>query len=270
MTNHELDKAVENKTDWAPISIFRDALKKLCYDHTALPPKETLRKCFEALFAAGYVLTCSDADARERAVEALKTVEIWKCDGPVERLSIQSREKCVSAIEAAGVALGAGHSGADLQSVAAGAKIQVIRAAREAFSTWCEQFRGRGGYATARACFATVLEAMEKDTSRNVDLYKALEPTIIQVHDPAPSWRPIESAPRDGTPILAWAPMATEPAIARWFKWDAGDEGWLTELVDGGPWKDDQHFAEYWAETSYEPTHWMPLPSPPEDDADGE
>lgn len=76
-------------------------------------------------------------------------------------------------------------------------------------------------------------------------------------------WRDIESAPKDGTPILAFAPMATEPAIARWFKWDAADQGWITELIDGGPWKDDHHFAEYWAETSYEPTHWMPLPAPP-------
>jgi hypothetical protein len=34
--------------------------------------------------------------------------------------------------------------------------------------------------------------------------------------DSAPGWRPIETAPRDGTPILVWRPRVQGPCVAIW------------------------------------------------------
>ena len=64
-------------------------------------------------------------------------------------------------------------------------------------------------------------------------------------------WRPIETAPRDGTKVLLCeADQPTEIVLGWWLQnaWrDYGDIGC------GG--FDD-----------YNPTHWMPLPEPPSDD----
>ena len=59
-------------------------------------------------------------------------------------------------------------------------------------------------------------------------------------------WRPIETAPKDGTRILLWAPGARLDIwkwidISRW--WEAGDTEWWREGIHG-------------------PTHWMPIPEP--------
>jgi len=68
-------------------------------------------------------------------------------------------------------------------------------------------------------------------------------------------WQPIESAPRDGTRILVWGRLDGEcedgphplPAYC-----DAADE-------DGGT-----RWLAQGLETVEYPTHWMPLPPPPE------
>lgn len=72
-----------------------------------------------------------------------------------------------------------------------------------------------------------------------------------------PDWRPIENAPKDGTPVLVYAPqgctqwtMYTPLWICRW---DTGRH-------EGGAWTEAG--GELW--TTCEPTHWMPLPQPPE------
>lgn len=83
-----------------------------------------------------------------------------------------------------------------------------------------------------------------------VDLQSALLASETQ-HQ----WQPIETAPKDGTDVLLWCAGAMEPSyalIASWvdFKGEAPD-GWCDASTgrynDGCP-----------------PTHWMPLPSPPE------
>lgn len=80
-------------------------------------------------------------------------------------------------------------------------------------------------------------------------------------------WQPIESAPKDGTEII----------VIHCTHYDAG----LGTIVDGpftasfcnDEWQsswDGEEVAEYmdWSGTDYksimDPTHWMPLPSPPE------
>jgi hypothetical protein len=66
-------------------------------------------------------------------------------------------------------------------------------------------------------------------------------------------WQPIESAPRDGTNILVWWPAQMHcPVTAHWNtgKWSDAGIGW--KLTGWG------------MAMQTEPTHWMPLPLPPE------
>jgi hypothetical protein len=77
---------------------------------------------------------------------------------------------------------------------------------------------------------------------------------------PSPVWREIESAPKDGTPILISGGTFCHPdsmggpepfrgvSIARW------DRFW--NEWSGNPTSHDDCL-------SHEPTHWMPLPPPP-------
>lgn len=57
-------------------------------------------------------------------------------------------------------------------------------------------------------------------------------------------WQPIETAPKDGESILAWLPHLALPGC---IYYSGGHWRWVT---NGG-----------WAGV---PTHWMPLPPPPE------
>lgn len=63
-------------------------------------------------------------------------------------------------------------------------------------------------------------------------------------------WQPIETAPKDGTKILLGCPASRgySGVVEKcyWHKWDNGK----------GKWWD-------WV-TPDKPTHWMPLPTPPE------
>ena len=76
-------------------------------------------------------------------------------------------------------------------------------------------------------------------------------------------WQPIETAPKDGTHILAWnyeSRFYLPPYIC-WFGQDMNepDENkreWLTR--DGDGWSTGYYY------TPCKPTHWMPLPDAPE------
>lgn len=59
-------------------------------------------------------------------------------------------------------------------------------------------------------------------------------------------WRPIESAPKDGTPILTYCPQGP-----KYGKWAVRQNVWRD-----GAWQYSNQ--PYWP-----PTHWMPLPEPP-------
>jgi hypothetical protein len=73
------------------------------------------------------------------------------------------------------------------------------------------------------------------------------------------NWQPIATAPRDGTTVLVHHP-ASGFVLVSWFPWGIGsadNDGFGTN------WKSD------W-DRSYlgsEPTHWMPLPAPPKENA---
>lgn len=69
-------------------------------------------------------------------------------------------------------------------------------------------------------------------------------------------WKPIETAPKDGTWILVFEPSDYQPCVhvVRWGvpEWSGGDLTWVTVALGPNP-------------DTYEPdaTHWMPLPEPP-------
>jgi len=70
-------------------------------------------------------------------------------------------------------------------------------------------------------------------------------------------WKPIETAPKDGTNILGFA--NGEITTVSWFSWkldpaDYNDKNGHWTLCVSGPNADD---GEWW------PSHWMPLPKPP-------
>lgn len=71
------------------------------------------------------------------------------------------------------------------------------------------------------------------------------------------SWQPIKTAPKDGTPILAWSSKVADdeqPQIVWW-----NETGGYWELA----WD-----CSLWYDKNTPPTHWMPLPAPPTDNGE--
>lgn len=106
------------------------------------------------------------------------------------------------------------------------------------------------------------LETCSQEDFNNFEtIRKALE-------TPAPVWMDIESAPKDGTYILAYGALAYSDdreikiGVTRWITenvsyWEQTSKD-TQKLIT----KDDSHW-DYSAEIIF-PTHWMPLPTPPE------
>lgn len=70
-------------------------------------------------------------------------------------------------------------------------------------------------------------------------------------------WQPIETAPKDGTSILAYPHYVVT-------HWAGPDEAMSVDGCFTGRWDDD--FQAYWCVRNL--THWMHLPSPPEPKGD--
>lgn len=84
--------------------------------------------------------------------------------------------------------------------------------------------------------------------------YEALaSQPVTQSVEPV-AWRPIETAPKDGSEV--WA-----------FNGEQGVMHWTAGEIDGGKWAlwvwADQLMADVDAEPD-QPTHWMPLPAAPQ------
>lgn len=75
-------------------------------------------------------------------------------------------------------------------------------------------------------------------------------------------WQAIDSAPRDGTKILAYSP-SWGIVVTWWTRGFAGSppmiDGWREEDDDGM----DRVFRDYPGLEPEVPTHWMPLPDKP-------
>ena len=70
-------------------------------------------------------------------------------------------------------------------------------------------------------------------------------------------WQPIDTAPRDGTSVLLFLPTGAQ-TVGCWdpdFD-DLDEPGWTDYTVES--WAYEEVVRLY-------PTHWMPLPTPPEE-----
>ena len=81
-------------------------------------------------------------------------------------------------------------------------------------------------------------------------------------------WQPIETAPKDGTPVLIWTPEGHDIASYSPREDDGQqsmghDAGWWGCLTPADP---GRHMGnpDYYREAECQPTHWMPLPEPPD------
>ena len=120
---------------------------------------------------------------------------------------------------------------------------------------------GDGYRADIPACLADIYRRRGSDHWRVVDATlarKAAEKQLAEITC-GQGWNPdMEAAPRDGTKVLLWGLAHNEPVIGSY--WVDGDLGerepcWMFALSRALP-----------RTSSCEPTHWMPLPIPPETD----
>lgn len=74
----------------------------------------------------------------------------------------------------------------------------------------------------------------------------------------AMEWRPIETAPKDGKPILTCV-AGCVPCVTMWLT-IKGESRWS---IDPEEFMEEEHFMEHWTGVRYEPTHWIPLPDSP-------
>ena len=110
-------------------------------------------------------------------------------------------------------------------------------------------------------------------------LAEHLNSAIAAMRGEPVGWQPIESAPRDGTAILAYGTMPGENARVngwvcvretKWRCYPKGSPGYARWESGDGPlglgwdWYESVH---NWAHT-WSPTHWMPLPTPPNSEKD--
>ena len=120
---------------------------------------------------------------------------------------------------------------------------------------------------TLQEASTKALDALRKAMQGNLDFDVALEAFEALANAEPAGWQPIETAPKDGRPILLfgdcrvtsgnWSAPSETPRIiyqdgfapdTEWDEWEPYWESW-----DGG-------FTE-----EHPPTHWMPLPAAPKD-----
>ena len=78
-------------------------------------------------------------------------------------------------------------------------------------------------------------------------------------------WQPIETAPKDGTKILAYDPDGIHDPVYAVICWYVHETDFFEEM-EGGLYKKSANKTAWWDGASYLPfnaTHWMPLPEPP-------
>jgi hypothetical protein len=125
----------------------------------------------------------------------------------------------------------------------------------EAFEKWWKSSAWDGATPTSdnRECFLAGLQYQEMNQINCLyEIRKAVgdpEGRLMQsdlverVKELANPWRPIETAPKDGTRITA----TSQGCAIHTHYWRKPDGPWMIEYADGPAWQ---------------PTHWMPQPSP--------
>ena len=88
-------------------------------------------------------------------------------------------------------------------------------------------------------------------------------------------WQPIETAPRDGTEIIAvfssdYGGTQEKPTV--YGPWTAAfrRNKWMASWDDASVVEREGYWGTDYMETPLDPTHWMPLPEPPRPHSKGE
>lgn len=79
-------------------------------------------------------------------------------------------------------------------------------------------------------------------------------------------WRPIETAPRDGTHILAYDPEGLHGPVLAVVYWYVHRGETFKEAEIEGLYRKEIYEHDWWEGAGYTPfraTHWQPLPTPP-------
>lgn len=84
------------------------------------------------------------------------------------------------------------------------------------------------------------------------------------------TWQPIETAPKDGSPMLLWDAEREIPIVGMWVSFAGTNSPESYEPAYSG-W-DSMSGVPTWLDASpdAQPTHWMPLPAPPVRDEEAE
>ena len=77
---------------------------------------------------------------------------------------------------------------------------------------------------------------------------------------PVDGWRPIETAPKDGTWFLAWFTGPYQPSVKR-AQWEKDEYARTSRPFFTS---DDERIVGKNERRKYQPTHWMPLPPAPQ------
>ena len=91
-----------------------------------------------------------------------------------------------------------------------------------------------------------------EDQGRMIPLYLPPAPTMSE------GWQPIETAPKDGTPVLVYPPTWAK-AIASIAKWNKDEYAKKPRPY----WRRVDDYGKVTTSRDNPPTHWMPLPAAP-------
>ena len=81
----------------------------------------------------------------------------------------------------------------------------------------------------------------------SAESWQAVADAVIQAHE-ARRWKPIETAPKDGTSILIYIPAFKE---------------WTAIVAQSHFYKAGRGKGYWWDFANMDPTHWTAIPAPP-------
>lgn len=98
----------------------------------------------------------------------------------------------------------------------------------------------------------------ERDFISTDDDIVELRAMLVREEERGRGWRPIATAPKDGTFIFLSLPFPFRPTVGAWQSF----EGIAQWGADPETFAEEEHFLSYWRSTAYQPTHWRPLDAP--------